>query len=146
MYKNHLKKVLIVIICISLMGSISVINAFGMSPVDNGDVAVPMYKAISYTHTYLNYDSWCHLVCEGGTKVWGNNIAGITVELQQYYGGDWHTIKEWSWADGNIDAWINESYYVDSGYSYRLKNTHCAYNSNWVWVEDTVTYSQTITF
>lgn len=68
------------------------------------------------------------LNCYGKTKVLSGYKAGIKVELQQN-DGSWTTIKTWS-GKASLSIEVDEDYYVTSGYQYRLKLTHTAYNSS----------------
>ncbi len=45
----------------------------------------------------------------------------VVVNLQQYDKGNWRTIKSWSVKNNEDSAGIGKSYYVNSGYLYRLK-------------------------
>ena len=82
------------------------------------------------------------MVCCGKTEVDNGNIAGVKVELQQL-NGNWTTIKTWSNADYDYVR-IQKNWYVNSGYSYRLKVTHSAYDSNMNFIESSISYSDVI--
>lgn len=77
--------------------------------------------------------------CYGKTSVPAGYKASVIVELQKYNGG-WATINRWS-ATGGINASVSKSYGVESGYKYRVKSTHRAYDSNGNTVETIVKYS-----
>lgn len=77
--------------------------------------------------------------CYGTTTVPSGYKASVIVELQKYNGG-WATINRWS-ATGGISASVSKSYGVESGYKYRVKSTHRAYDSNGNTVETIVKYS-----
>ncbi|MCH5209333.1 MAG: hypothetical protein J1F01_00025 [Oscillospiraceae bacterium] len=98
--------------------------------------------AIVQMSNNLQKGSLCKLTCYGSTAVQLGYHSAVTVELQEYNGG-WHTIKTWS-ATGNSFAGISETYYGNSNYSYRLRLTHTAYDSNWNYVESYVKFSRTV--
>lgn len=77
--------------------------------------------------------------CYGKTTVPSGYTASVIVELQKYNGG-WATINRWS-ATGGINASVSKSYGVESGYKYRVKSTHRAYDSNGKTIETIVKYS-----
>lgn len=77
--------------------------------------------------------------CYGKTSVPAGYKASVIVELQKYNGG-WATINRWS-ATGGINASVSKSYGVESGYKYRVKSTHRAYDSNGKTIETIVKYS-----
>lgn len=77
--------------------------------------------------------------CYGKTTVPAGYKASVIVELQKYNGG-WATINRWS-ATGGISAVVSKSYGVESGYKYRVKTTHRAYDSNGKTIETIVKYS-----
>ncbi len=88
---------------------------------------------INRDYSNLTINSSGTLTCIGETGVSSGYNAGVTVELQKFDGA-WYTIKSWS-DSGYKFARVNETYPADSGYSYRLKVTHNAYNSSWSLVE-----------
>lgn len=77
--------------------------------------------------------------CEGETRVDQGYLAGVMLELQQDV-GYWKTIKSWEHSDLEY-MYIGETVTITSGYKYRLKTTHTAYDSNWNVLEENVIYS-----
>ena len=51
----------------------------------------------------------------------------VVANLQQYDKGNWRTIKSWSVKNNEDSEGIGKSYYVTSGYLYRLKSYGYAY-------------------
>jgi len=100
--------------------------------------------AITKTYNNLQLGASGKLTCQGKTQVQSGYYAEVIVELQQY-DDEWHTIKTWDSTDSDYTA-VKEYYYVPSGYSYRLKLTHRAYNGSWNMVESFVKYSDTIIY
>lgn len=98
--------------------------------------------AIVQTANNLTKGSLGKLTCEGSTSVQLGYYAEVIVELQKYDGG-WYTIKTWSDTDRSFAA-LSKTYYVESGYSYRLRLTHTAYDSNWNYIESFVKFSRTV--
>lgn len=146
MKKSIVKKVVALAMAISLCLGISSTCVFAQNnavPSDSGDV-MPMNIAIISTYNNLTLGTLGKLTCEGHTEVQPGYYAGVFVELQQYDGG-WDTIKSWT-DSGSIAAIVDKDYYVDKGYSYRLKLTHSAYNTNWTLVESFVKYSKIVSY
>ena len=142
MYKNNLKKVVAVVLSVVSLcstGMLSYANVKNNSDFDYG--IAPNYIAISSTYTALYKNSNGSLNCDADTVVWRDN-AGVKAELQRYDGG-WKTIKTWS-DKGEDFASVDNDWFVASGYDYRLKTTHYAYDSNWNTVETVVKYSKTV--
>jgi hypothetical protein len=48
--------------------------------------------------------------------------VSISCDLQQYSAGKWKTIKSWSGEYSGMGYILSKSWYVASGYSYRLKS------------------------
>ena len=113
------------------------INEISVKDSDISPVTIAIYDA----YTSLSYEAG-GLRAIGGTYVTYNNIAGVTIELQQYNNG-WNTVKTWSLAQKDFVN-IDEYYYPEHGYNYQLKTTYCAYNSNWVWLEEYIGYSDIV--
>ena len=98
--------------------------------------------AIVQMSNNLTKGSLGKLTCEGSTSVQSGYYAEVTMELQQYNGG-WSTIKTWS-SSGSYFASLTKTYYVDTNYSYRLRLTHTAYDSNWNYIESFVKFSRIV--
>ncbi|MCI9085361.1 MAG: hypothetical protein HFE51_02935 [Clostridia bacterium] len=82
--------------------------------------------------------------CNGKTKVPSGYKAGLTMELQKYDGG-WTTIKTWS-STGSTRTEMSRTHSVSSGYRYRLKTTHKAYNGAGGTAETIVKYSNEVSY
>lgn len=103
----------------------------------------PLYIAISTSSNSLSISNSGKAQCYGSTKASGYK-AKVKVELQQK-NGTWGTIKTWT-KSGEISSAVSESYSVSKGYSYRLKTTHYALDSNGKVIESFTTYSSTKTY
>ncbi len=131
------------IVCICSVGvSYAENNDGNCSAQAIGGTASPMYTGISSTTMGFDINSNGSLYCSGSTSAWSGYKAGVVVELQKNDGG-WTTIKTWSDYDDTFAA-VDNNWFVEDGYSYRLKITHYAYDSNWNQVYSVVKYSRTI--
>lgn len=141
--KNKLKKMMAVMLGVVCISAVSI-----TSYAENGgdeicyDEVAPAYSGISTTYTNLTKNSNGSLGCMGTTLVNNGCNAGIVAELQQYNGG-WTTIKTWEYYDADY-AFVDADWFVVSGYSYRLKTTHYAYDSSWNQIDSVVKYSDTL--
>lgn len=145
MKKNKLKKTIAIFLsaaCMCGTSSIALAEGGNGNGEDNNSLVSPMYIAISTTYTSLTVNSNGSFKCAGNTMAHIGYNAGIVAELQKYDGG-WTTIKSWSNYDARTAA-VSNNWFVESGYSYRLKTTHYAYDSNWNQVDSVVKYSKTI--
>jgi hypothetical protein len=107
-----------------------------------GDIVSPKNIVINATEYDFVLKSFGVLECYGSTDVPMGYVAYVKVELQQNDGG-WDTIKTWS-NKGGTNAFIDRDYAVMSGYSYRLKLTYKAYDSNDNLIETITDYSEVI--
>ena len=107
-----------------------------------GDIVSPNYIVINATENDFVLKSLGYFECYGSTDVPMGYVAYVKVELQQNDGG-WDTIKTWS-NKGGTNAFIEQNYAIMSGYSYRLKLTHKAYDSNDNLIETITEYSDII--
>ena len=65
------------------------------------------------------------------TYLTGNNQVTSTraiINLQQYKNGRWTTIKTWNESSSTRILNFSSTYYVNSGYSYRVQSTVTAYS------------------
>lgn len=104
----------------------------------------PSFKVIVICWNNLTLNSGGKLTCEGQTQVQDGYAAGITVELQQDKQG-WSTIKSWSDSDWD-EIYLSNDWYVEKGYSYRLKLTHKALDGNGRVLETYSNYSKTVSY
>ena len=139
-----MKKVLIVLMIFALCFSNIAVFADNTVAFNSPDSIIPYNIAISFADADISINALGSAWCFGKTIVSPAYSAGTTVELQQNNGG-WHKFKSWS-ATGASTAVVDKSYYVDKGYSYRLKVTHKAYDSNGKTVETIVKYSNVVKY
>lgn len=67
--------------------------------------------------------------------------VSITCDLQQYSAGKWKTIKSWSGEYTGTAYVLSKSWYVASGYSYRLKSYAYVYKDGTMIESDSYTSS-----
>ena len=113
-------------------------------PVKSSGYVSPYFKVIISYWNNLTLSSGGKLACEGRTQVQDGYKAGITIELQQDNNG-WSTIKTWNGSDWDT-IYLSEDWYVESGYSYRLKLTHTALDSDDAILDSFISYSKTVTY
>lgn len=106
---------------------------------DDGSIVTPMSSVIIATENSLTLQSGGKLKIHGTTDTTPGYTAEVIVELQQK-GSKWTTIEDWT-ATGGDSAGVDVNYYVESGYSYRLKLTHVAYDSDGKIVQALTKYS-----
>ena len=138
--------------CITL--AIAAVTCFGASvsaneplnslAIDNGGIISPQNIAINTMNCLLSMPSAGKMQCYGLTRTIPGYKAEIIVTLQQL-DGRWKPLKTWT-VKNTENAEINETYYVEAGYSYRLSVTHKAYNSSGKLVESFERYSNIIAY
>lgn len=146
MKKSTLTKIVAVAAAATMSLGFTNVFAETVNPASIGESGPiqPYNVIISTTYNNLTLGSLGKMTCEGYTTVPGGYKSGVVVELQQYDGG-WGTIKTWS-ASGNTSAVISEDWYVEKGYSYRLKLTHKGYDSNGSLLESFNKYSKVVDY
>ena len=102
------------------------------------EVILPQNIVITSSKCSLTWNSSTSVTCTGSTKVPSGYTASVVVELQQD-SGEWNTIATWS-NKAATTASVTKSKTVASGYDYRVKVTHSAYNSSGALIESIVTY------
>ncbi|MDQ7095890.1 hypothetical protein REC12_20045 [Desulfosporosinus sp. PR] len=58
------------------------------------------------------------------------NKVVINASIQQYINGSWQTIKSWSSTSYSSSGYLNQKWYVVSGYNYRLVSTGAVYQDD----------------
>lgn len=102
----------------------------------------PRYEIISVITASLNISDSGRADCYSAVKVPTGYKVELLAELQQNNGGRWETIRDWE-ASGSNRVSVSGPWYVMPGYSYRLKVTVTAYDSNGNFIEAPVEYSPT---
>ncbi|HBL82417.1 MAG TPA: hypothetical protein DD391_07460 [Clostridiales bacterium] len=139
--KSYLRVTAILAIMVLCFGHTGVFA----EPVSAGNEVSSVARRFSYITEYWNdltLNSGGRMTCEGETYARTGYLAGVTLELQQYV-GYWKTIQTAERSDLE-QMYLTRDWYVESGYSYRLKVTHTAYNRSWNVLEDYISYSSEI--
>lgn len=138
-----MEKIILLLVATSLFCS----NVYADKP-NNGYIynlnvtdAVPNNVAISYCDCSLIMTDGT-ASCYGMTKAYNDYKAKVKIELQQY-DSKWRTIDNWTKTSNTSSASLYESTPVSKGYSYRVKTTHTALDTNGNVVETITNYSST---
>jgi len=142
MKKKGFRKALALIVAATLCLALPGIGTYAQAAIPNYEIA-PANIIISVTENCLEWESTNILYCAGGTEVPDGYEAYVKVELQQYTSSGWTTIKTWTDRD-DAYAMVDQNYAVMSGYDYRLKLTHKAYDSNGNLIETITKYSPVV--
>ena len=104
----------------------------------------PRYSTLTQFMTELEISGSGLSSCMGKAKTNLGYTCNATLELQQKNGSSWETIAEWT-SSGRTNE-FDKSWYVKSGYSYRLKLTAEVSNSSGTLIESPVTYSGIVAY
>jgi hypothetical protein len=126
-----MRKKLITMIAAILMTNLLVIPAMADTGILEGDKIIisPMYTYISSAEASLSINSSGEATAV--VYVTGNSeVTSIkaTINLQQYKNGSWATIKTWSDSSSSRTLRFSDTYYVSSGYTYRVQSSVTAYS------------------
>lgn len=126
-----MRKKLITMIAAILITNLLVVPAMADTGALVGDKIIisPMYTYISNAEALLSINSSGKATAE--VYVTGNSeVTSIkaTINLQQYKNGSWATIKTWSESSSSKILNFIDTYYVSSGYTYRVQSTVTAYS------------------
>ncbi len=142
MKKKGFKKALAIVMAAAMCLALPGIGTYAKEiPVNIG--IAPANIIISVTENLLEWNGTNTLEIYGGTQVPYGYEAYVKVELQQKNGTSWTTIKTWTDRDTDY-AMVSRYYAVMSGYQYRLKLTHMAYDSNGNLIETITKYSDIV--
>lgn len=139
MKKKGFKKALAIVMAAAMCLALPGIGTYAKELPSNIGIA-PANIIIATCDSYLIWEGSNTLEVYGGTEVPYGYEAYVKVELQQKNGTSWTTIKTWTDQGGSY-AMVSKYYAVTSGYKYRLKLTHKAYDSNGNLIETITTYS-----
>lgn len=131
MKTKTLKRVLCLLLAAVLLTS--GISAFA------SDVA-PYYTGTSSISSSLSISTAGKATCTGSIRLYSSYTANMTVKLQRYTNGYWSTVQSWS---GSGVSTISKSYYVTSGYYYRVVTAASVYDSSGKYVEGPTMLSTT---
>ena len=142
MKKKGFKKALAIVMAAAMCLALPGIGTYAKEIPTDIEIA-PANIIISATENLLEWKSSGVLEVYGGTQVPPTHEAYVKVELQQKNGTSWTTIKTWTDQGGSY-AMVGSRYAVTSGYQYRLKLTHKAYDSNGNLIETITKYSDIV--
>ena len=125
-----MNKKIIIFLLVMLMTGIFTMPSVASSSKVNDDIGVsPMFTYIIDAETQIFINSSGKATVE--TYLTGNNQVTSTraiINLQQYKNGRWTTIKTWNESSSTRILNFSSTYYVTSGYSYRVQSTVTAYS------------------
>ena len=142
MKKKGFKKALAIVMAAAMCLALPGIGTYAKEIPTNIGIA-PANIIIAACDSYLIWEGSNTLEVYGGTEVPYGYEAYVKVELQQKNGTSWTTIKTWTDRDTEY-AMVGSYYAVMSGYKYRLKLTHKAYDSNGNLIETLTSYSDIV--
>ena len=142
MKKKGFMKALAIVMASAMCLALPGIGTYAKAFPSNIGIA-PANIIIEACDNYLVWESSGVLEVYGGTEVPHGYESYVKVELQQKNGTSWTTIKTWTNQGGSY-AMVSSYYAVTSGYKYRLKLTHKAYDSNGNLIETITDYSDIV--
>lgn len=104
------------------------------------DDIAPCYTGTASISSNLSISSAGKATCTGAIRLYASYTANMTVKLQRYTNGYWSTVQSWS---GDGVSTISKSYYVTSGYYYRVVTAASVYDSSGNYVEGPTMLSTT---
>jgi len=105
-------------------------------PVASAAEAQPYYVAIGSMHANISDPVNGRIPCYGSVFVRRGYKADLTLELMQKQNGSWDSIKSWETSGsgaGTIE--LSKSYYVVSGYEYKVLVSVDIYTTSGTYVE-----------
>ena len=130
--KKQMLSLVVILLCLTMI--VPTAAASG-----NEEDISPQYMVVITFGTSFDIDNNGRSTCTGKGTVETNYTIDITMELQQKKGNSWETIK--TWTDSGRRVNLEENWYVDSGYYYRIKLSGEATNSSGKVIESPETYS-----
>ena len=115
--------------------------------IDQGDTSQiqPAYVGVTSVSPKLNINTSGAATCVNVIKIKTGYSVTATLELQHQEGSKWIPNQSWS-ASGKSMVRFDRIYYVNHGYTYRLKSVVIVYNENGTLEETVTTYSATVNF
>ncbi len=131
-----MKKLFIFVLVITLFSVIPV-NAIGdLKAEEKIDLIQPQFTNISVFYNDFK-------ITENGKAILTSSITArdvdeirISTYLQQYKGGQWTIVKHWTTTQYGTIGVLGETWYVSSGYQYRMVSYGYVYNDD-VFIEST---------
>lgn len=125
-----MKKPICILLAVCFIATLPVSSLAAAS--DGAVTIAPFYLQIDALITSLSIDGSGKALCAGIVQATNSsNKLSIEVSLQQYKNSEWMTIKSWTGTGpGYMSLEVSGSYYVSSGYSYRVVSTASVYDAS----------------
>ncbi|MBU5314471.1 hypothetical protein KQI38_20815 [Tissierella carlieri] len=123
------KKFITLLLVMILVSSFSMSVLANITELNDEVVISPMFTYISMAEAEIFINSSGKATVE--TYLTGNSkvtSTKATIKLQQYRGGSWTTIKTWDESSNSRILNFSSTYYVSSGYEYRVQSIVTAYS------------------
>lgn len=123
------KKFITLLLVMILVSSFSMSVLANITELNDEVVISPMFTYISMAEAEIFINSSGKATVE--TYLTGNSkvtSTKATIKLQQYRGGSWTTIKTWDESRNSRILNFSSTYYVSSGYEYRVQSIVTAYS------------------
>lgn len=111
-----------------------------------------LYGSIRPRFTYINaFQCYLSINTSGLAEVFvslnatGVQVTEVKAYLQQYRNGVWKTVKSWSDTEAGTSCSLDKSWYITSGYAYRVLSYGYVY-INGIMVESSTITSQTCNY
>lgn len=136
--------------CRSMIAALIVLCTFmttlSMSVAAEGVSVQPRLTAVVDMQAGLSMTSGGRADCTGRVEFENGYSGNLTVKLQRSTNQViWTDVKTWT-ASGSDTVGLDKSYYVSSGYYYRVEVTVDAYNAAGVFIETVSAYSSKIKY
>lgn len=127
MKKSRIKVIFLVVLCSIFISS----NAMAASLTEVSETNIVTPNWISMIQPCQSFEIAGGKAIVDAETVAGSNASSVYVSasLQQYNNGHWNTIKSWSDTQNGNYVSLSQTWYVASGYSYRLVTYHITYFS-----------------
>lgn len=110
-------------------------------------IITPYYSYITSVGASISIGKNGYATCTGSVTIFSGHDTSITITLQRSKDGkSWTNIKSWSKDFSGIGAHsLEDGYYVNSGYQYRVLNTTKVKNGSTV-LETATVYSAVVSY
>lgn len=130
---------ILLVACLLTVG----VGAFAAEPLPQG-VITPMWKNIDALGAGLTFGALGRANCSGSLELSNTNDTGtLYMYLQRVVNGSWEDVTSWS-TSGSIYVSLGKSFYVTSGYNYRVHVVAYVYNSSGQLIEAGTQESYTV--
>ena len=120
-----MKRVLCLILALLLV-TLSVTPALAAG---NESTVMPRYSHIGKIYAGLQIGSLGLSACQANCYIESGDHVVLTVQLRQYNGSSWTTLKTWTATDSSYAA-ISKNYAVPKGYTYCVRASCAVYDAS----------------